>query len=111
MAYDAGLAQLLRDELAGEPVVETKMMGGLCFMWRGHMLCGVHKGGAMFRVGVPGQAEALAIPGVVPMAFTGRVMAGFVDCSDEACADDARRGRLMGLSREFVASLPARREG
>jgi hypothetical protein len=108
MAYDEGLAQLMRDDLADEPVVEKKMMGGLCFMWRGHMLCGVHKGGAMFRVGPAGQAAALAIAGVTPMAFTGRVMKGFVDCSDAACVDDARRGRLMGLARAFVMSLPAR---
>ena len=108
MAYDEGLAQILRDELAGEAVVEQRMMGGLCFMWRGHMLCGVHKGGAMFRVGAPGQAEALAMPGVVPMAFAGRVMTGFVDCSDEACVDDSRRSRLMVLARRFVLSLPPR---
>lgn len=108
MAYDAGLAQLLRDDLAGERVVEKPMMGGLCFMWRGHMLCGVHKGGALFRVGAAAQAGALTIPGVTPMGFTGRVMTGFVDCSDEACVDDARRGRLMALSRAFVAGLPPR---
>jgi hypothetical protein len=110
MAYDDGLAQLMRDDLADERLVEKKMMGGLCFMWRGHMLCGVHKGGAMFRVGPAGQAEALSIPGVAPMAFTGRPMKGFVDCSDAACADDARRGRLMALARAFVSSLPARGE-
>lgn len=106
MAYDEGLAQILRDELAGESLVEKKMMGGLCFMWRGHMLCGVHKGGAMFRVGAGAQAEALAIPGVVPMGFTGRMMTGFVDCSDAVCVDDLRRGRLMALARRFVQGLP-----
>ena len=105
MAYDEGLAQLLRDDLDDARVVEKPMMGGVCFMWRGHMLCGVHKGGAMFRVGAVAQAEALAIPGVQPMAFTGRVMTGFVDCSDEACVDDARRGQLIGLARGFVSGL------
>lgn len=110
MAYDAGLAQVLRDDLADSSVVEKKMMGGLCFMWWGHLLCGVHKGGAMFRVGAPNHALALAIPGVKPMAFTRRPMVGFVDCSDEACADDLRRGQLLTLARAFVLSLPARRE-
>ena len=108
MAYDQGLAQLLRDDLAGEPVVETMMMGGLCFMWRGHMLCGVMKRGAMFRVGAPNHALALAIEGVHPMEFTRRPMAGFVECSDEACADDLRRGQLLTLARAFVLSLPVR---
>ena len=107
MAYDQGLAQILRDELAAETVVEKRMMGGLSFMWRGHMLCGVHSvGTAMFRVGAANMAETLTIAGVVPMAFTGRPMAGFVDATAEACVDDARRGRLMALARGFVGGLP-----
>ncbi|MDZ4088009.1 MAG: TfoX/Sxy family protein [Tabrizicola sp.] len=51
MSFDPGLAQLLRDDLAGEPVTEQKMFGGLCFLSGGHMICGVHRGGTMFRVG------------------------------------------------------------
>ncbi|MBT8425743.1 MAG: TfoX/Sxy family protein, partial [Silicimonas sp.] len=39
------------------------MFGGLCFMKDGLMLCGVHKGGGMFRVGKPRQAAAEAIDG------------------------------------------------
>jgi hypothetical protein len=106
MAYDEGLAHLMRDDLTSKSVTEKKMFGGLAFMLHGHMLCGIHKGGAMFRVGRPNEAEALAIPGVGPMMFTGKPMTGMVDCSDEACADDARRGRLMALSLGFVQSLP-----
>ncbi|MBA3910630.1 MAG: hypothetical protein C0524_12265 [Rhodobacter sp.] len=106
MAYDLGLAQLLRDDLAQDPVTEKKMFGGLAFLLNGHMVCGIHKGGAMFRVGKDRQAEALAIPGVTPMMFTGKPMAGLVDCSDEACADDARRGRLMALALATVGALP-----
>lgn len=106
MAYDLGLAQILRDALDGQRIVEKKMMGGLSFMWQGHMLCGVHKGGAVFRVGAPNYAAALTIPGVGPMTFTGRPMSGFVDVSDETVADDARRDQLMTLACAFVQSLP-----
>ena len=106
MAYDSGLAQTLRDALQDHPVTEKKMMGGLSFLLHGHMLCGVHKNGAMFRVGKPNYAAALAIPGVRPMTFTGKPMSGFVDVSDEACADDSRRDRLLALALGFVATLP-----
>lgn len=106
MAWDEGLAQLMRDDLAGEPVAEKKMFGGLAFLLNGHMICGIHKGGAMFRVGKPNEAEALAVPGASPMMFTGRAMAGMIDLSDEATADDARRGRVMGLALAFVRALP-----
>ena len=80
MAFDEGLAEILRGDLAGQERVEEKrMFGGLCFMLEGHMLCGVHKDGGMFRVGKERQASALAIDGVTEMAFTGRKMGGLVD--------------------------------
>jgi hypothetical protein len=106
MAWDLGLAQLMRDDLAGQGAVEKKMFGGLAFLLGGHMVCGIHKGGAMFRVGKPNEAAALAVPGARPMMFTGKPMTGMVDCSDEACADDARRGQLMALALGFVRGLP-----
>lgn len=107
MAFDQGLAELLRselDDLAG--ITERKMFGGLCFLQYGHMVCGVHKGGAMFRVGKEREAAALAINGARPMDFTGRVMGGFVDVSDDAMADDDARRRWTLMSLENVADLP-----
>ena len=80
MAYDEGLAALLREDLAGlDGVAEKKMFGGLAFMKDGHMLCGVRKGGGMFRVGKPHHEAALAIAGVSPMAFTGAYLASLTN--------------------------------
>ena len=106
MAYDEGLAQLLRDDLAAERVEEKKMFGGLAFLLGGHMICGVHKGGAMFRVGKDHYAAALAVPGVHPMMFTGKPMVAMVDVEDEAMVDDTRRGQLMGMALSVVKALP-----
>lgn len=107
MAYDEALAQLLRDDLASlSGVVEKQMFGGVCFMVDGHMVCGVHKGGAMYRVGKTAQAQALAIPGAGPMAFTGRVMGGMVDVAPDAAADDDRRAQWLALALANSRSLP-----
>lgn len=107
MAYDEGQAQMLRDDLdAVDGISEKKMFGGLCFLIHGNMVCGVHKDGAMFRVGKPSQDEAMALAGVGPMTFTGRPMGGMVDVSDEALADDETRNRLMELAVSFAKSLP-----
>ncbi len=106
MAWDEGLAQLMRGDLAGEPVTEKKMFGGLAFLLNGHMVCGIHKGGAMFRVGKPNEAAVLAIDGASPMMFTGRPMRGMISLSDLAAGDDARRGRAIALARGFVKALP-----
>lgn len=106
MAYDPGLAELLRSSLADEPFGETKMFGGIAFMLNGHMLCGVHKGGVMVRVGKENYETALAVPGVEPMMFTGRAMVGMVDVEDAAVADDARRGQLLGWALASNKAMP-----
>lgn len=52
MAYDAGLAERLREQFADMPnVVEKRMFGGLCFMVSGHMCCGIVDDTLMARVG------------------------------------------------------------
>lgn len=109
MAYDEGLAQMLRDTLADHNgVTERKMFGGICFMLDGNMLCGAHPKGAMFRVGKALAPEALKIDGVTPMQFTGRPMGGMVDVSDDCMQDDARRRHIMQLALAFVGALPAK---
>jgi hypothetical protein len=107
MAYDEGLADVLRGDLAEiGGISETKMFGGLAFMQRGHMVCGIYRGGAMFRVGKPNEAAACAIDGVTRMEMSGRPMTGMVVASDEIAGDDDLRGRIMALCLSFVASLP-----
>lgn len=106
MPWDEGLAQRMRDDLADEKVTEKKMFGGLAFLLNGHMVCGIHRGGAMFRVGRPNEAAALAVPGAAPMMFTGKPMSGMIDLSDTATADDARRGKVMAMALSFVKALP-----
>ena len=109
MAYDEGLAQIMRDYLdETEGIAERKMFGGIAFMLNGNMLCGVHKDGGMFRVGKDNEAAALAIDGAGPMNFTGRKMGGMVDASDDAVANDASLAALMALCFDFVSGLPGK---
>ncbi len=60
MAYHEKLAARVRLALAGEPCAEKKMMGGLCFMVRGHMCVGVAQDKLMVRTGPEGHAKALS---------------------------------------------------
>jgi TfoX/Sxy family transcriptional regulator of competence genes len=106
MAYDPGLAQTLRDALADLPITEKKMFGGLAFLLHGHMVCGVHKGGAMVRVGKDHYAKALTLPGVTPMMFTGKPMVAMVDVADASVEDDGVRGQLLGMALATVRALP-----
>ncbi|WP_374336478.1 TfoX/Sxy family protein [Leeia sp.] len=107
MAVDPALADEIRGLLSGEPGVdEKKMFGGLCWMWRGHMLCCISKDGRyLFRVGPAQQDEALARPGATVMVHGGRTMTGFIWVE----AAPARAYGLtlwLDLARHFVESLP-----
>ena len=106
MPYSDHMADLMRADLGLLPGLSVKtMFGGLCFLLHGHMVCGVHKGGAMYRPGKPREAEALAA-GAEPLSFTGRPMGGMVELDDGSFADDALRARLTKLSLTNAASLP-----
>ena len=102
MAWNKAMAQRLRDDLAGESVVEKTMFGGLAFMVGGHMVAGLHKGGAFFRVGKPNEVAALALPGTARMDMAGRAMPGMIV---QTGGDDAVRGALMALALGYIGSL------
>ena len=115
MAFDEGLAQVFRDDLARKrSITEKKMFGGLCFLHRGNMLCGVHKSRdgsedmAMFRVGPDQYEEALELAGVDELTFTNRPMRGLVECDGEIFVDDKLRTKLMTMALKFTNSLPAK---
>jgi len=109
MAYDPGMADQMRQDLGDLPgLSEKNMFGGLCFLLDGNMICGVHKDGAMFRVGKPSEATALAIPGIVPLGFTGRKMGGMVEMDADAFADDEARTEVTALARAHAQSLPVK---
>lgn len=109
MPYDPGMADQMREDLGVMPgLAEKKMFGGLCFLLDGNMICGVHKDGAMFRVGKPAEADALLIPGVLPLSFTGRKMGGMVEMDAGGFADDDARVQVIQLARSHAQSLPAK---
>ena len=106
MSIDEPLAQLLRNDLAAVTCTEKKMFGGLCFLLNGNMLSGTMKTSALFRVGKPNDAAALAIPGTYPMVQRGLPMAGFDELPAADCADDSRRAALSAMALAFVLTLP-----
>ena len=108
MPIDDTLADLLRNDLAGAAITEKKMFGGLCFLLNGNMVSGTMKTSALFRVGKPNDAAALAIPGTYPMVQRGLPMAGFVELPTADCTDAFRRGALSAMALAFVKTLPAK---
>ena len=106
VAYDEKLADRVRDVLEEvEGVTERKMFGGLAFMVRGHMACGIVGDDLMLRLGAEGAERALERPHVRPMDFTGKPLTGMVYVSPEGLKGAALR-RCIGEATDFVAGLP-----
>lgn len=79
MAYDEQLAARLRRALARKDrIAEIRMFGGLCFTWRGNMVCGSLNDDLVLRVDKKLYPRLLEEPHARPMDLTGREMPGFL---------------------------------
>jgi TfoX/Sxy family transcriptional regulator of competence genes len=79
MVYDERLAERVRAALAErDDVVEKLMFGGIAFMVRGRMSCGIVGSTLMVRLAQVDAEGFLSEPHVRPMDFTGRPMRGFL---------------------------------
>ena len=106
MAFDPALADRVRDALPRH-VTEKRMFGGLCFLDRGNMACGIVGDALMLRMGEAAEA-ARREPHTRPMDFTGRPMKGMLFVDAEGVADDDRLRAWVGRSLAFTATLPAK---
>ncbi|HET7173788.1 MAG TPA: TfoX/Sxy family protein [Nocardioidaceae bacterium] len=108
MAYDEVLAARIRDLMAGEPVVEQKMFGGLAFLLGGHMsVAASGQGGLLVHV-EPVESEALlAVPGVGLMQMGDRApMAGWLRVAAGVVAEDAALKEWVDRGLAHARSLP-----
>lgn len=107
MKYDTGLAQRISEYLASDiSLQEKKMFGGVCFMIRQHMCCGVVKDKLVARVGPDYYEQALKKPFVSVMDFTTRPMKGMVYVDAKALDEDQTLHTWLIRCRRFVDSLP-----
>jgi len=109
MAYDEAVAGRIREALGKTPnVAEKKMFGGIAFMVRGNMCCGVIGERLMLRVGPKGYETALSRPHARAMDFTGRPMKGMVYVEPAGFASPRVLKAWIDEAMEFTLSLPAK---
>ena len=107
MARDAGLEELLREELGQRPGLSEKaMFGGWAFLLNGHLMCGAREDGMLIRLGKSNDAWALEQPDIKPMLSGSREIQGWVRAGPEAYGNDMLRKRLLLAALDFVEGLP-----
>ncbi|MGH9917149.1 MAG: TfoX/Sxy family protein [Pyrinomonadaceae bacterium] len=110
MAYNEKLAERIRRQLSNRmDVVERKMFGGLAFMVRGHMCCGVVGDELMVRVGPAGYEATLKEKHAREMDFTGKPLRGMVYVAVPGLASAKQLGKWIERGLEFVLTLPEKR--
>ena len=111
MAFDLVLADRMREVLAEVgPMREIKMFGGLCFTYRGNMICGLLKGdGLILRLGPEGTAAVIASGQARAfMPMKGKAANGMAVVEDAAALDDEPLRVWLMQAAAFVETLPAK---
>lgn len=109
MKIDEGLVQRIRNLISNRDGFEEKrMFGGIGFMLRGNMACGVNKEDLIIRVGSEYYQEALSKPNVKVFDMTGRAMTGWVVVTEAGYQKDADLEEWVDRGVAFALTLPAK---
>ena len=108
MPYNQLLAQRIRTALDERPgLIEKKMFGGVGFMLRGNMACGVQGDDLIVRVGADQDGAALSQPHVRPFMVTpGKPMKGWVFVAPKGCETDLDLKRWVEQGCAYALTLP-----
>jgi hypothetical protein len=108
MAYDADLAQRLRDVVAGEPgLTEKRMFGGLAFLIHGHLaVTASSQGGLLLRIDPADSEELVDGTHVRRFRMRGREMDGWLHVDASAVDTDDHLRRWVSHGVTYARSLP-----
>lgn len=107
MPYNEDLAKRIRMQLKSRSgLTEKKLFGGIGFLVRGNMACGVHKQGLMVRLSGKDFDRAVRDPSVRVFDISGRPMRGWILVSSAGYASDASLQGWIEKGVAFAKSLP-----
>lgn len=106
MAYNLKLAERLRSELSGIPIMEKKMFGGVGFLLNGNMACGVHKDNLIVRVDPEKHSALLKKAHARPFDITGRPMKGWLLIDADGVKTEKQLSAWVKEGLEFASTLP-----
>jgi TfoX/Sxy family transcriptional regulator of competence genes len=110
VAFDAELADRIRELLADEPAVtEQKMFGGVAFLIGGNMAVAASgQGGVLVRVDPARSDRLVDTTSARPMVMRGRPMQGWLRVDAEDVRTKRQLSRWVAVGTKCARSLPAK---
>ena len=112
MAYNEKLADRMREVLEStKGVVEKKMFGGVTFMWRDKMFCGIIKDDLMVRVLDEQYDKLVERDYARPMDFVkARPMRGFIYVSLDGLKTEKQLASWIAFGKEYAEKSPPKKK-
>ena len=83
-----------------------KMFGGICYLLKGNMVCGIYKDFLILRLGEANAEKHLADRHVRPFDITGRPMKGWIMIAPEGFKKEAHLKKWLREAKNFAETLP-----
>jgi TfoX/Sxy family transcriptional regulator of competence genes len=108
MAYDLKLAERIRAEVKGTPIIEKKVFGGVGYMLNGNMACGILGNDLIVRVTLDEYEKLLqrAHVKIFTMKNGPRPMRGWLMVEPTGYKTAKQLADWVKMGVEFAASLP-----
>ena len=110
MAYDAELADRIRELLSDERgVTEKRMFGGLAFLIGGNMaIAASRQGGLLVRADPAQSAKLVATTAARPMEMRGRSMQGWLRVDSDDVRTKRQLAKWVTVGTRTARELPAK---
>lgn len=109
MAYDEELGKRIKSVLEETTAFEeVKLFGGVGYMIRRNMACGVHKDMLVVRLEKEHYDRDIQLPITQPFDITGREMRGWMLVSPQGVEKEADLRHWVQTGVEFALTLPAK---
>ena len=110
MAYSEKLAERINSILKGKRgIVQKKMFGGICYMYKDKMSVGIVKDDLMIRVLPEKYDEYLKKPHVRKMDFTGKPLKGFLYVGSQGIKTERQLSKWIDVGLEFAVKSPPKK--
>lgn len=108
VAYDRQLAERIRAEVNGLPIIEKKMFGGVGYMLNGNMACGILGDDLIVRVGAENYEKLLkrTHTKIFTMKSSPKPMKGWLMVETEGTTTASQLKDWIKIGVEFAATLP-----